>query len=620
MDVFFLILLFPALGALFAALLGPQMTKRTIAWVNVGTIALSFGLTLVAFFRALSLAPSARSLDLILFTWNKMGTQPIHLGILLDPISLLFMLIITGVGALIHLYSVGYMAEDEGFSRYFSTMNLFLLAMLLLVMADNFFFLLVGWAGVGLASYLLIGFWYDRPSAVAAAKKAFVVNVIGDVGITLAIFILFWNLGRVDYQGVFQAIRALPSGTAELVAFLLFSGAAAKSAQFPLHVWLPDAMEGPTPVSALIHAATMVTAGVYLVARTYPIFNMAPTAGVWIADIGGFTALMAATIAVAQNDIKRILAYSTVSQLGYMFMAVGTATYAAGLFHFMTHAFFKALLFLGAGSVIHALSNEQDIWHMGGLRKLLPTTAWTFLVATMAISGVPFLSGFFSKDEILGSLLSKGDVLLWAVGTLTAGLTAYYMFRLYFVVFGGSYRGQAHPHESPRVMILPLQILAVLAAIGGYVALPGVYNGLDSWLGSAFTRFGGSTGAEATNWGSMAIATVVAMVGIWGAWQIYGRRELSQEPLRGPVFSFFRNKWYIDEAGEFLIVRPVLFLGRVATLFDRHALDALVMGLAAGVRSWGDHLKPLQTGYLRRYALSIILGAVAVVAYLALKG
>ena len=615
-----LTLLLPAIGALVAAVFGPQLSRRAISWINVGAVGAAFVLSAVAFFQIGAMPQASRQVDVGLFTWSALGSAPLHLGLLLDPISIIFMLIITGVGGLIHLYSVGYMARDDGYSRFFSYMNLFILAMLLLVMSDNFFGLLVGWAGVGLTSYLLIGFWYFKPSAVAAAKKAFVVNVVGDVGMTLAIFILFWNLGSVSYAGVFSHIASLPAGTLELVAFLLFVGAAAKSAQFPLHVWLPDAMEGPTPVSALIHAATMVTAGVYLIVRAFPIYNHAPVATAWIGGIAALTTFMAATIAIAQNDIKRILAYSTVSQLGYMFMAVATASYAAGVFHFVTHAFFKALLFLAAGSVIHALADEQDIWQMGGLRKMLPITSLTFLAATLAISGVPLFSGFFSKDEILGNLLTQGHVWMWAAGTVTAGLTAYYMFRLYFVVFQGTYRGKAHPHESPRVMTIPLVVLGVLAVIGGYLALPGVYNLVDSWLAPALGRFGGNAVALAPNWGSMAVSVALAGVGIGTAWVIYGRRAPASEPLSGPLFSFLRNKWYIDELGELVIVRPVLWLGRLMEAFDRGALDRLVTGIGDWVMAWGESLRPSETGFVRRYALSIILGAVALVAYLAIWG
>jgi NADH-quinone oxidoreductase subunit L len=625
MDYALLVLLFPLAGAVVAALLGPWLDKRTISWLNVGSVGLSFLTVLTLFLRLAARPPAARFLDLPVFTWETVGGRAIHLGLLLDPLSLLFMGIITGVGFLIHLYSVGYMADDDGYARYFWHMNLFVTAMLLLVMADNFVFLLVGWAGVGLASYFLIGFWYHRPSAVAAARKAFVLNVAGDVGILLAIFILFLRTGTVTYAGVFAHPAAF-AGSAEVIAFLLYLGAAAKSAQFPLHVWLPDAMEGPTPVSALIHAATMVTAGVYLVARAYPIFHAAPTAAAWVAGIGAFTAFFAATIGTVQHDIKRILAYSTVSQLGYMFMAVGTAAYAAGLFHLMTHAFFKALLFLGAGSVIHALGGEQDIRRMGGLAQKLPTTYWTFLVATLAIAGIPGFSGFFSKDAILGAVLNAGHPALWALGALTAGITAFYMFRLFFRTFHGTYRGDGHPHESPPVMTVPLVILAVLSVIGGYIAVPGLSDGLAAWLEPVFRRYPGGllpASVSAPNWGAMAVTTALALAGLYAAYVLYKAERVSAPAIArslGPVHTFLYRKWYIDEIGHALLVWTTETVGRLLLAFDRKALDRAYRGLGQAFAAWGENLRPLQTGYVRRYAMTILLGAVALVAYLSLRG
>lgn len=620
-----LVLLFPLVGAVVAALLGPGLSRRAISWINVSSVFLSFGAVCVLFAQFLGLPPAARSLDFPLFAWEPLGATTIRLGLLIDPLSLLFMAIITGVGALIHLYSVGYMWEDEGYSRYFSYLNIFIVAMLLLVMADNFLFLLIGWAGVGLASYLLIGFWYQKPSAVDAAKKAFVLNVVGDVGIMLAIFLIYLQTHTLTYQGVFTHLGLLAS-TPELVAFLLFVGAAAKSAQFPLHVWLPDAMEGPTPVSALIHAATMVTAGVYLVARAYPIFHLAPVASTWVADIGGFTAIFAATIAITQLDIKRVLAYSTVSQLGYMFMAVGTASYGAGLFHFMTHAFFKALLFLAAGSVIHALQGEQDMRRMGGLARLLPITYWAFLVGTLSIAGIPGFSGFFSKDDILGSLLNRGDTLLWLVGVVTAGITSFYMFRLFFRIFFGTYQGTAHPHESPPVMTVPLVILSVLSVVGGYIALPGLTNQLDVWLHPVFRRYPGGLLPQAAlqpNWGSMVLTTALALAGLFLAYLLYKAERLDHEAIRqrlGGLYRLVFNKYYIDELGQAFLVWPAEGLGRVLLLFDVRGLASAYGGLAEAFAAWGDNLRPIQTGYVRRYAMTILLGAVALVAYLSLRG
>ena len=620
-----LILAFPLLGFIIAALLGRSLGKRGVAMVCVSAIGLSFLTVVSVFVNLLGRSPAHRFVDLTLFNWAGLSGHPITFGLLLDPLSVLFMLIITGVGFFIHLYSVGYMADDENFGRYFAYLNLFVLAMLLLIISDNFLFLLVGWGGVGLASYLLIGFWYTRRSAVAAARKAFVVNVVGDVGIMLALFLMYWHFGSVSYASVFQQAATMHGSFAELVAVLLYVGAAAKSAQFPLHVWLPDAMEGPTPVSALIHAATMVTAGVYLVARAYPIFHAAPTAAAWVAGIGAFTALFAATIGVTQYDIKRVLAYSTVSQLGYMFIGVGSGVYAAGLFHFTTHAFFKALLFLGSGSVIHALSGEQDMRKMGGLARKLPITYWTFLMGTLAISGVPGFSGFFSKDMILGSVLNKGEVLIWIAGVLAVGLTAFYMFRLLYMTFFGEYRGDAHPHESPRIMTVPLIVLAVLSVIGGYLAIPGLPDVFSNWLQPVFARYpGGLVPAAVTqpNILSMVLTTVIALSGIYLAYRAYKVGQVSHERARASLGGFYTlvyNKYYIDEIGHALFVRPSMAVGNVIRGVVDGGVQSVWFGLGSLVREWGDSLRMAQSGYVRRYALAILLGVVVIMAYLTFR-
>lgn len=617
------ILLLPAFGSLVAALFGRRLGRTGTAFVTVGAMFAAFVWACTVFFRLLALPPAQRSFDPVYWQWIQAGSFHLHFGLLLDPLSATFLLIVTGIGSLIHLYSVGYMHDDENFQRFFSYLNLFAFAMLVLVTADNFVFLLVGWGGVGLASYLLIGFWHTRPSAVQAARKAFVLNVAGDVGIMLAVFMLVATLGTVSYAHVFPAVGRLTPLEVEVIAFLLYFGAAAKSAQFPLHVWLPDAMEGPTPVSALIHAATMVTAGVYLVARAYPIFHAAPVAASWIAGIGAFTAIFAATIGLVQNDIKRVIAFSTVSQLGYMFMAVGVGAYAAGIFHLTMHAFFKALLFLGAGSVIHALSGEQDLRKMGGLKKYLPITYWTFFIGAAANAGIPLFSGFFSKDEILGTMLGTGHFWLWLVGAVTAFLTAAYIFRVFYLTFHGEYRGSGHPHESPRVMTVPLVILAVGALFGGYLNVPGAWSLFDNWLNPVFARYPGGllpAAATAPNWGAMGVTAVLALLGAYTAYRYFAREKLAADIPSGlrPLHTVLMNRYYIDEIGHAVLVRTTDTLAAGLEIFDRVVIDGAVMGLATIVREWGEALSPLQSGYLRRYGLAVLLGSVVVVAYLTL--
>src|SRR5579863_8487679 len=513
------VLLFPLLGFIILGLTGRIMSRTAILTVAWGACGLAFVCAAFGFLSMLGTPVNSRSSDQILYTWVVSGDFQLSFGLLFDQLSGIMLLVVTGVGLLIHIYSADYMKDDPGFWRFFAFLNFFIFAMVLLVTADNFLFLLVGWALVGLASYLLIGFWYQRRSAIAAAQKAIVINIIGDFGLMLAIFLIFVNFGSLNYQIVFSKLSssAISGGTITAIALLLFVACAAKSAQLPLYMWLPDAMEGPTPVSALIHAATMVTAGVYLVARAHPLFELAPQALNVVAVIGGLTAIFAASIALFQLDIKRVLAYSTISQLGYMFMAEGVSNYSAGIFHLMTHAYFKALLFLGAGAVIHSLAGEQDIRAMGGLRKKLPITFWTFVIAALAISGIPPFAGFWSKDEILSTLLYQATVthrsllyLLWGIGIITAGMTAFYMFRLVFGILAGTYRGTAQgshdqddegtegqsggaglPHHEPKVslnrlhdvpavMSVPLIILAILSVIGGLVGSFSLF-GASKW-------------------------------------------------------------------------------------------------------------------------------------------
>src|SRR5437588_4220570 len=466
-----LVLLTPLVGFLVNALFGRLLPRRVVGWVGAGSVGLAFLFALLILAQVLQ----GQKLDQTYFTWWQSGDFNVPFNLYVDALSTLMILVITGVGFLIHVYSIGYLAEDQGYSRFFAYMNLFVLSMLLLVLAGNLVWLIVGWAGVGLSSYLLIGFWFERTSAVLAARKAFIMNTIGDVGMVFAAFLIFLNLRVLDYNSVFSRIHQLPKGGTIITAIclLLLVGAVAKSAQLPLHAWLPDAMEGPTPVSALIHAATMVTAGVYLVARMHQLYDWAPAAGPTVAIVGGVTAFFAATIGTSQVDIKRILAYSTMSQIAYMFLAVGIGAYTAGMFHFMTHAFFKALLFLAAGNVIHAFHDDQDIRNMGNLRAGLPITFWTFLIGTLSISGFPLFAGFFSKDEIIRAALSAAGSEFWlgVLALITAGLTAYYMFRLFFIAFGWEWlsRDERHLHEALPIQTIPIVILAAGAVVAGYI-------------------------------------------------------------------------------------------------------------------------------------------------------
>jgi NADH-quinone oxidoreductase subunit L len=477
MDYVWLIPTFPLIGFLINGLFGKKLAKNTVGIIGSGVIGLSFLVFVKIFFEFLNLPPGTTAVEKTVFTWISSGTFTAPAAFLIDPLSLVMLGVVTGVSFLIHIYSVGYMHDDPGFYRYFSYLNLFVFSMLLLVMGNNFLLMFVGWEGVGLCSYLLIGFWYEKQSASDAGKKAFVVNRIGDFGFLLGIFLVFWTFNTVNFREVFTLAAKYPvgSGLITVTTLCLFVGAVGKSAQIPLYVWLPDAMEGPTPVSALIHAATMVTAGVYMVARCSPLFVLAPLSLTVVAVVGALTAFFAATMGMAQYDIKRVLAYSTVSQLGYMFLACGVGAFVSGIFHLMTHAFFKALLFLGAGSVSHALDGELDMRKMGGMKKHIPITYWTFIIATLAIAGIFPFAGFFSKDEILFYSLVDGHLLYWGIATTAAFITAFYMFRAVFMTFYGEERfdhHHVHPHESPPVMTVPLMILAALSAVGGLIGFP----------------------------------------------------------------------------------------------------------------------------------------------------
>jgi len=634
------VLLLPLLGFVVNTLVR-RLTDRQVTWIGPGSVLLAF-ICAVICFAALQGQPEARRhFDEIGWHWVLVaGASQFHLdfGLLLDPLSSLEALIITGVGFLILLYAVGYMAGEAGFRRFFAQMDLFVFTMLLLVLADNYLFMLVGWAGVGLTSYLLIGYYFERASAVAAARKAFVMNVIGDWGMMIAIFMMFILFGRVDFQTVFSHAHTLPYNGQIITVMCLFLlvGAVAKSAQLPLYTWLPDAMEGPTPVSALIHAATMVTAGVYLVARSYPLYQQSPIALHTVAFIGAIGTAYAAGLGLANNDIKRVLAYSTMSQIGYMFVGVGVAVYSAGMFHLMEHAFFKALLFFGAGAVMHAMHDELNIQRMGGLRNKLPFTYWTFLVGVLAIIGTPLFSGFFSKEDVIGAAYSRalhGDSwlwIVWALTVLTAFLTAAYMFRLFFLVFHGQPRDRDlydHAHEASLVMRVPMGVLAVLAFVGGWIVVPGGWNLMEDWLRPVFTAFpvnGPKIAGQPFYWQSMAVTLIVTLLGFLLAWQIYYRRSPAPERVGATapgVYNFLYHRYYVDELYDMLFVRPVKWTGSMVYRFvEIDIVDFTVDGAGRLIRWTSGWLRSIQTGYTRNYALGILFGAMIVVGYYVFQG
>ncbi len=609
-------------------LLGDRLGRRGTAWLACGAVGAAFLFALRVVLMLAGHPPEDRVITEVAYTWMRVGDFGVDVAFLLDPLSAVMVLVVTGVGFLIHVYSVGYMHHDPSFRRFFLYLNLFMFAMLTLVLANNFLLLFVGWEGVGLCSYLLIGFWYERPSAVEAGKKAFIVNRIGDFGVIVAMCLLVTWCGSLQFDRVFALAPAVfeAGGIVITVAvLLLFLGATGKSAQIPLYTWLPDAMEGPTPVSALIHAATMVTAGVYLVARSHVLFGLAPAALETVAIIGAATALMAATIGVAQNDIKRVLAYSTISQLGYMFFACGVGAYGAGIFHLMTHAFFKALLFLGAGSVIHALSGEQDLRRMGSLHKHLPWTHRTMLIATLAIAGIPPFAGFFSKDEILHGAFASGHYGIWLAGLVGAGLTAFYMFRLHVLCFRGESRltpeAAHHLHESPPSMIVPLAILAGLSVVGGLVGVPMMEGGhpFERWLAPVF-----ETGAHAepnapmsppVEWMLIALSVGVAVAGIVLALRSYLWTPEMATRLRerlALVHKAWANKYWVDELYDAVVVRPIHATSvRLWRFWDEKVVDGTVNGVGYTVEGFSAVLRLFQTGFVGTYALFLTLGVVA---------
>ena len=622
-QYFWLIPFLPALGALVLLLLGPRLARKWVALKACSTVFLSLVLSTVAFAALIGSPEGSPRLVKTLFSWIVSGSFSITLAFSFDPLTAVMCLVVTGVGFLIHVYSVGYMTGDRDYARYFGLLNLFTFFMLVLVMASNIVLMFVGWEGVGLCSYLLIGFWFERPAAAKAGMKAFIVTRIGDAAFILGMLLLVLVVGGPDFGRINEAAAGglIAPRTATLIAVLLFAGAAGKSAQIPLYVWLPDAMEGPTPVSALIHAATMVTAGVYMVARLGGLYSASPVAGPLVAWVGGITAVFAASMALVQTDIKKVLAYSTISQIGYMFIGCGVGAYAAGIFHLMTHAFFKGLLFLAAGSVIHALSGEQDIRKMGGLRKSLPWTFPAFFIAALAISGLPFLSGFFSKDAILTSAYSGGHILVWALGLTGAVMTAFYMFRLVFLTFFGEGRmseeTRRHIHESPPVMTVPLIILAVFSVISGYAGLPAVLGPRADLLGrflAPVLRSGESLPSAAVEWNLILVSTAAALGGLFAAYLLYLRYPKIPARLaaRWPrIYRLLVGKYYVDEFYDAAVVRPLVRGSElVYSQFDLKVVDGALNGSAAAADVAGRGLSRLQTGLVKDYALAFLLGAV----------
>jgi NADH-quinone oxidoreductase subunit L len=624
-----LILLFPALGVVFNLFFGARLGRSAVNIVGPGVMFVALGVATWAFVTLLAM-PSGSALNTQLWGWIEAGRFHAELGLRLDALSGVMVMVVTGVGALIHLYSVGYMAHDEDYARFFTYMNLFALSMLILILADNLLMMFIGWEGVGLCSYLLIAFWYTNPQFAYNGRKAFVVNRIGDAGFLLGMFTLVGALGAHGIWtlnfGVMRDNAALiGGGAATAAAVLLFLGATGKSAQIPLYVWLPDAMVGPTPVSALIHAATMVTAGVYMIARLGFLYAIAPSALALVATVGALTALFAASIAIVQPDIKKVLAYSTISQLGYMFLGVGSGAYASGIFHLMTHAFFKGLLFLCAGSVIHAMSGEQDMNKMGALRRKLPITFWTMFIATLAIAAVPPFSGYFSKDLILEAAFDSGHSWLWLIGVVTAGLTSFYMFRLIFMTFFGDSRVDAevehHLHESPPVMTIPLILLAILATIGGWVNLPG-----HILWGDAFVRFlTPSVGSfkpvfEASPARLSGFASVASGFGILFAYMLYirwpGIPFLLAWRLKG-LYELLLNKYYIDEIYNFFVTRPLFWTSNnvLNKAIDTFVIDGAAEGAGLVVQTSGQVARRAETGNVQHYAFIYLLGAMGIVAY-----
>jgi len=639
-DLAWLVLVLPLLSSLINGLFGRHLPKPVIGWVACGSVGIAFLLCVRVLFDLLAMAPGPEQrFTQTLFDWIVAGGLSAQFGLLVDPLSTLMILVVTGVGFLIHVYSVGYMGHDPDYSRYFSWLNLFTFSMLLLVLADNFLLLFVGWELVGLCSYLLIGFWFSKQSAAAAAQKAFIVNRVGDFGFMIGLFLLFATFGTFDYLKVFADAGPLLEHQellATTITLLLFAGAVGKSAQIPLYVWLPDAMEGPTPVSALIHAATMVTAGVYMVARSHVLYELAPVSMAVVAAIGAVTALLAASIALVNNDIKRVLAYSTISQLGYMFLAAGVGAFSAGMFHLTSHAFMKALLFLAAGSVMHALGGEEtDMRKMGGLSKKLPWTWGAFLIGALAMSGIfPFV-GFFSKDLILEEVFlspANASTMLGLIGLFTALLTAFYLLRAYFLTFHGKPRYDekaVHPHESPPVMLWPLRGLAALTIVGGalwisFLGFAPLSDFLSPVLGHEIQLSESEHQAAALSEEALIlISLLVALAGMGIAWLVYMRGFQPAEVLRTifrPLYSLLEGKYYVDEFYYAVLVWPGQKLSQfLATIFDLKFLDGIVNGVGTLIDRTGGALRRVESGYIRTYAAWVLLGALGVFLYWVLR-
>ena len=664
MEYFWLIPFLPLLGFLVNGLFQKWLNEKSAGLIASAAVGAAFALAVVSFIGLTSMPADHRMVHHTISSWIEAGRFQAPLAFLLDPLSMVMVLVITGVGFLIHVYSIGYMHGDPGVKRFFTYLNLFMFAMLVLVLADNLLLLFVGWEGVGLCSYLLIGYWYEKKSATDAGKKAFIMNRIGDFGFLLATSLLFWTVGTVNFHEIAErapGLMAAGGGMITAITLLFFLGATGKSAQLPLYTWLPDAMEGPTPVSALIHAATMVTAGVYLLARTQFLYTMAPLTMFVVLVIGMATAIFAGSIGLAQTDIKKVLAYSTVSQLGFMFAACGVGAFAATIFQLVTHAFFKALLFLGSGSVIHGLHGEQEMPKMGGLKDKMPTTFRVFLIGGLALSGVPIFAGFFSKDEILWEVFSSGNVIPWVILAIAALFTAFYTTRAIILTFYGRPRDKHlydHAHESPAVMTVPLNILALLSIVGGLIGIPLLAGGqrLKTWL-SPVLGGGAHGGAEAAH-GAIShgaadvavshavaqakpfhypgllpsfghdttleiilivVSVAIALIGIFLAGRVYSGEALAAERLRqswGGLHRLLANKYFVDELYDAMVVRPIKSVSDMFwRIVDVRGIDGAVNGVGTFMRSTGDELRRWQTGLAQNYAVAIVIGTLLILAF-----